>query len=89
MVQALTPHGASLRVSTTASAGGSRARLLCPRYGLPHSYDAQQDCIDKPNGVLVELIVNWNWTDDRDADRLRIQPQDPSPDALRPQGFRR
>jgi hypothetical protein len=41
--QASTPHGASPRVSTTASAGGSRARLLCPRYGLPITW-TEEDC---------------------------------------------
>ena len=41
--QASTPHGASLRVLTTASAGGSRARLLCPRYGLPPPHEIRLD----------------------------------------------
>lgn len=32
---ALTPHGASPRVSTTVSVDGSRATRLCPRYVAP------------------------------------------------------
>ena len=48
--QALTPHGASPRVSTTASAGGSRARLLCPRYGLPSSPQHADDWIKIKRG---------------------------------------
>jgi hypothetical protein len=58
--QASTPHGASLRVSTTASAGGSRARLLCPRYGLPITWTEEDCCrredIERSTEGLMDLM---------------------------------
>jgi hypothetical protein len=60
--QALTPHGASPRVSTTASAGGSRARLLCPRYGLPLPPQHADDWIEIERGCGgMERESAWNW----------------------------
>jgi hypothetical protein len=86
--QALTPHGASLRVSTTASAGVSRAKLLCPRYGYLYHTIAKEDHCQNWKSGLHRRCYGQGLTMQL-TDRIRLEQEDPPFDAQRPQGLRR